>query len=235
MIKTLAYGLLYTLVIGVFSACNSDCHDKGNCAPVHYIWDLGEAKNYLWADTGSFWIYKNSKTGELDTQTCVGAITYWVHTQGTTNYAKHITIDYEVLSRRIFSTFNQWEYNDKTNSVNPNAATLENNKIVNRTVAGEGINYPFFFPAKFSYNYGTSNALTTCTNIDTSIIVNGQTYDHVVVFEINMDDIWYPNDHPMATRYPNAFYYWVKSVGLIKRYNKGENYSWDLIDYKIQP
>ncbi len=232
MIKTFAYSLFYTLVIGLFSACNSDCHDKGNCAPVHYIWDLGEAKNYLWADTGSYWIYKNSKTGELDTQTCVGAITYWVHTQGTTNYAKHITIDYEVLSRRIFSSFNQWEYNDKTNSVNPNAATLENNRIVNRTVAGEGINYPFFFPAKISYNYGTSNALTTCTNTDTSIIVNGQTYDHVIVFDINMDEIW---EEKLGCIRPNTKYYWVKNIGLIKKTMNRCNYSWDLIDYKIKP
>src|SRR5574343_49048 len=151
MIKTFAYGLLYTLVIGLFSACNSDCHDKGNCAPEYYKYDLGEAKNYLWADTGSYWIYKNSKTGELDTQTCVGAITYWVHTQGTTNYAKHVTIDYEVLSRRIFSTFNQWEYNDKTTGANPNVAVLENNIIIDRTVGGEGINCPFFYPPKINY------------------------------------------------------------------------------------
>lgn len=234
MIKTLAYGLFYSLVIGVFSSCNSDCHDKGNCAPEYYKYDLGEAKNYLWADTGSYWIYKNSKTGELDTQTCVGAITYWVHDYGSTNYSKHITIDYEVLSRRIFSSFNQWEYNDKTSFYNPDAMRIQQT-FVDRTVAGEGISNPFFYPAKFNEKGGVSNTVTTCINTDTSIIVNGQTYDHVVVFDINMDDIWYPNDHPMATRYPNAFYYWVKSVGLIKRYNKGENYSWDLIDYKIKP
>ena len=231
MIKTLAYGLLYTLVIGVFSACNSDCHDKGNCAPVHYIWDLGEAKNYLWADTGSYWIYKNSKTGELDTQTCVGAITYWVHTQGTTNYAKHVTIDYEMLSRRIFSTFNQWEYNDKTTGANPNAV-LENNIIIDRTVGGEGINCPFFYPPKINYKYGTSNALTTCTNIDTSIIVNGQTYDHVVVFDINIDEIW---EDKLGCIRPNTKYYWVKNIGLIKKTMNRCNYSWDLIDYKIKP
>ncbi len=234
MSKTICV-FLWMLVLQTMTSCNSDCHDKGNCDPEYYRFDLGEAKSYLWADTGSYWIYKNSKTGELDTQTCVGAITYWVNTKGTTNYAKHITIDYEVLYRKLYSTYNQWEYVDKTNSVNPNSATLENNKIVNRTVAGQGINYPFLFPASINYKYGTSNSLTTCTNTDTSIIVNGKTYDHVVVFEMNMDDIWYPNDHPLATRYPNAFYYWVKDIGLIKRYNKGENYSWDLIDYKIKP
>lgn len=232
MIKTLAYGLFYTLVIGVFSACNSDCHDKGNCDPEYYKYDLGEAKNYLWADSGSYWIYKNSKTGELDTQTCVGAITYWVHDYGSTKYSKHITIDYEVLYRRLFSTFNKWEYIDKTNGFNPDAGTPQHNTIVDRTVGGEGINIPFSYPFVKGLGGGTGSSSTTCTNIDTSIIVNGQTYDHVVVFDINIDEIW---EEKLGCIRPNTKYYWVKNIGLIKKTMNRCNYSWDLIDYKIKP
>ena len=224
--------LIFYLFIIFLNACNSDCHDKGNCDPEYYRWDLGEARDYLWADTGSYWIYKNSKTGELDTQTCIGATTYWVTAHGTTNYAKHITIDNEVLYRRIFSSFNQWVYIDKTNGVNPNAATRENNKILYRSVSGEGINYPFIFPANLKSCYGTSNALTTCTNTDTSLVVNGQTYDHVVVFDVNIDEIW---EEKLACIRPNTKYYWVKNIGLIRKTMNRCNYSWDLIDYKIIP
>lgn len=233
MQKTFKF-VYYICFIGILMSCNSDCHDKGNCDPEYYRFDLGEAKNYLWADSGSYWIYKNSKTGELDTQTCLGANTYWVNTKGSTKYSKHITIDYEVLYRRLYSSFNRWEYIDKTSFYNPDAMRTQQT-FVDRTVSGEGISNPFFYPANLHEKGGISNTVTTCTNKDTSIVVNGQTYDHVVVFEMNMDDIWYPNDHPMATRYPNALYYWSKTIGLIKRFNKGENYAWDLIDYKIVP
>ena len=220
------------LIIVLNGACNSDCHDKGNCDPEYYKYDLGEAKNYLWADSGSYWIYKNSKTGELDTQTCVGAITYWVHDYGSTKYSKHITIDYEVLYRRLFSTFNKWEYIDKTSGFNPDAGTPQHNTIVDRTVGGEGINIPFSYPFVKGLGGGTGSSSTTCTNIDTSIIVNGQTYDHVVVFDINIDEIW---EEKLGCIRPNTKYYWVKNIGLIKKTMNRCNYSWDLIDYKIKP
>lgn len=234
MIKPILYcfgGFLFAVFL---NACNSDCHDKGNCDPEYYRYDLGEARNYLWADTGSYWIYKNSKTGELDTQTCIGAITYWVTAHGTTKYAKHITVDYEVLYRRIFSTYNQWTYIENTSFYNPNAMRTQQ-CFLDRSVSGEGVCNPFFFPAVVNEKGGISNTITTCTNIDTSLVVNGQNYDHVVVFDINIDQIWYPNSYPLVDKYPNVKYLWVRNIGLVKRINLKENYSWDLIDYKIIP
>ncbi len=227
-----SYLLILIFVTFALNACNSDCHDKGNCDPEYYRWDLGEAKSYLWADTGSYWIYKNSKTGELDTQTCVGSKTYWVNVKGNTNYAKHITIDYEVLNRRLYSTYNKWYYNDKTTDANPNVAVLENNIIVDRTVGGQGINIPFSYPFVKGLGGNTGSSSTTCTNTDTSIIVNGKTYDHVVVFDVNMDEIW---EEKLGCIRPNTKYFWVKNIGLIKKTMNRCNYSWDLIDYKIIP
>lgn len=231
MIKPLMYCFGVFLFTVLLNACNSDCHDKGNCDPEYYRYDLGEARNYLWADTGSYWIYKNSKTGELDTQTCIGATTYWVTAHGTTNYSKHITVDYEVLYRRIFSTYNQWTYIENTSFYNPNAMRTQQ-CFIDRSVSGEGINHPFFMPASVYESGGTSNALTTCTNTDTSLVVNGQNYDHVVVFDINMDEIW---EEKLGCIRPNSKYYWVKNIGLIRKTMNRCNYSWDLIDYKIIP
>jgi len=230
MSKTICI-FLWIVVLQTMTSCNSDCHDKGNCDPEYYRFDLGEAKNYLWADTGSYWIYKNSKTGELDTQTCVGAKTYWVNTKGSTNYSKHITIDYEVLYRKLYSTFNQWEYVDKTSFYNPDAMR-PNKTYLFRDVYGEGQNNPFWFPASKSDEGGSGSSTTTCTNTDTSIIVNGKTYDHVVVFDVNIDEIW---EEKLGCIRPNTKYYWVKNIGLIKKTMNRCNYSWDLIDYKIEP
>ncbi len=231
MQKTFKF-VYYICFIGILMSCNSDCHDKGNCDPEYYRFDLGEAKNYLWADSGSYWIYKNSKTGELDTQTCLGANTYWVNTKGSTKYSKHITIDYEVLYRRLYSSFNRWEYIDKTNGFNPDAGTPQHNTIVDRTVGGEGLNIPFSYPFVKGLGGGTGSSSTNCTNTDTSIVVNGQTYDHVVVFDINIDEIW---EEKLGCIRPNSSYYWVKDIGLIKKKMNRCDYAWDLIDYKIVP
>jgi hypothetical protein len=65
----------FAILILVLAACNDrsdDCHDDGTCPPENYRFELGELKSYLWAKPGSYWIYKNTKTGDLDTQICTG-------------------------------------------------------------------------------------------------------------------------------------------------------------------
>lgn len=230
------FKLLYILFIGGLLALSScrDCHEKGNCDPEYYRYDLGEARDYLWAAAGSYWIYRNTKTGELDTQTCLSAKTYWVNDHGSTKYSQHITVDYEVLLRVLKSSYNGWLYEDKTSFYNPDAMRTQKT-FVDRNVYGEGINNPFWHPMHINEKGGTSSSVTTCVNTDTTIQINTTLYDSVAVFEIDMDDIWYPNSHPIVTRYPKARYYWVKTVGLIMRRNLSQSYSWELIDYKILP
>lgn len=49
-----------------------------------------------------------------------------------------------------------------------------------------------------------------------------------------LDYIWYPRNYtPIEMKYPRAIYYWAKDVGLVKRENTKETYSWELIKYNI--
>ncbi|HEY1047063.1 MAG TPA: hypothetical protein VGF79_11530 [Bacteroidia bacterium] len=210
-------------------SCKRDCHETGTCDPEYYRFELGEAKDYLWAGKGSYWIYKNSKTGDLDTQICTSAKTYWIKKQGSTNYSKNITVEYEVLSRNISSSFNDWAYIDETSFYNPDALRSKKTEL-ERTAIGEGINRPFLHPFVLKDKSGTSSSVTTCIHTDTSITIQGKTYDHVAVFEIDMDEIW---EEKLNCIRPNSVYWWAKGVGLIRRDMKRCDYSWELIEYNI--
>ncbi len=69
--KNLLFILLLLNLVWALPSCGpKDCHDDGTCPPEYYRFKLGEAKDYLWAKPGSYWIYKNTLNGALDTQTC---------------------------------------------------------------------------------------------------------------------------------------------------------------------
>ncbi len=223
---------LFSLIVWS-SACkdrNVDCKSNGTCPEEYYKFYLGEAKNYLWAGKGSYWIYKNSKTGELDTQTVTYCKTYWLNARGTQNSTRHINVDYEVLSRGIYSSFNQWTYEDRTGGVSPDGISFNGTYrlILDRLVASQSINTPFFMP----FIKGAYSGYTLCSNSDTTININSKNYTNVKVFTIDMDFIWEPKLNCIR---PNTYYYWVKDIGLVKKLMKTCNYSWDLIDYKIEP
>lgn len=224
-----AYFNLFTIacLLLLLIACESDCQKKGNCPPEYYRFELGEAKNYLWASKGSYWIYRNTKTGDLDTQTVTTCKTYWVSDRGTTKYTKHISVDYEVLVRLLKSTFNGWEYKDKTSFYNADALRPFKTYLV-RTISnsGQSINDPFWMPAFKNENGGATN----CVNVDTTITIGSKVYEHVVVFDIDIDAIW---ENKLGCIRPNSRYYWVKDIGLVKKEMNRCNYSWELIDYKI--
>ncbi len=220
------------LILGVSGCKDKPCNETGDCPPEYYRFRLNESANYIWADTGSWWIYKNTQTGELDTQT----VTYFkfdsVIVKGTYDYSKHITIEDDILEREIFSTYSQWLYSDKTERHHPNTLSggASLSVILNRNVSSEGEIYPFFYPFNVDYVTGNGSSSTYCRGVDSSIVVQGKTYFNVVRFELDKDDIW---ERKLNCIRSNNIYYWAKDVGLIKKQMKTCNYSWELIDYKI--
>lgn len=217
----------FSFLLLLLSSCETDCHKKGNCPPENYRFELGEAKQYLWAAPGSYWIYRNTKTGDLDTQTVTYCKTYWVSDRGTNKSTKHISVDYEVLARGVKSSFNVWEYQDKTSFYNADALRPYKTYLV-RTIStiGQSINDPFWLPASINENGGTTN----CINVDTTIVIKSKVYEHVVVFDIDIDAIW---ENKLGCIRPNSRYYWAKDIGLIKKEMNRCDYAWELIDYKI--
>jgi hypothetical protein len=228
--------LLLVSIIFIFNACkDKDCTKDGSCPPQFYRFELGEAKSYLWALPGSYWIYKNTKTGDLDTQVCISLFVDTITVKGKQDFSRFKTVTYDKLYRTIHSSFNDWNYVDVTGNPGVDGISFKNEYriIIDRQVSDEGIITPFFYPFQTGTYSGNGSSNTECKGMDSTMQLQGKTYFNVAKFEIDMDNIWYPNDHPVATRYPNANFYWAKDVGLIKRENKSENYSWELIDYYI--
>lgn len=233
--KNLFFILLLLNLVWALPSCGpKDCQDDGTCPPEYYRFTLGEAKDYLWAKPGSYWIYKNTLNGALDTQTCTYFYFDSTTVKGNYDHSKHIIITYDILKRKLYSTFNKWIYSEYTREHNPNATPFSTGRtVLMREVGGEGLISAFHTPFTIGTYSGTGSENTIYTGMDTTLTLQGKVFDRVVKFELDMDDIWYDNNHPLPTRYPNAVYYWAKNVGLIKRENKSEKYSWELIDYNI--
>ncbi len=231
------YFILAALVAIFFASCkDKDCKENGTCPPEFYRYELGEGKDYLWAKTGSYWIYKNTKTGDLDTQVVTGFAIDSIIIRGTQEYSKHRTIKYDKLQRSIKSTYHsKWIYLEKTLPPEPDGTSF-NGKfriILDRSVSGEGVITPFFHPFMPHAFSGNGSSTTEFVGLDTVLVLNGHTYYKIARFELDMDDIWYSNTHPIATQYPNCVYFWDDGVGLIKMQNKSENYAWELVEYNI--
>jgi hypothetical protein len=217
---------IFTITIFLFNSC------KKPKKPIYYSNPLGEAKEYLWANLGSYWIYQNDKTGELDTQTIIAAKNYWKKRTGTRESTKHITIEYEYLIRQIYSTYNKWKYDDMTAEYNPDASRTQK-VIVNRDAygaPGSGQTNPFRHPFVLNDRGGSGVSITTCTNTDTTIILNGKAHEHIAVFRVFLSGI---DERKTNCLNPTILYYWEKDIGLIKKDMTKCGYSWDLIDYNI--
>lgn len=227
--------LLTVIAVAILASCSdrsTDCHNDGTCPPEYYRFELGELKPYLWAKQGSYWIYKNTKTGDLDTQICTGFYFDSAISKGTKAYSKHITIKYDVLQRSISSSFNKWTFYDKVGGYDANATPLVNFASFNleRSYSeGPGWIIAMFYP--FIDNQSRSNGASkiTCIDMDSTLIMQGNLYNNVVRFDIDMDAI----DEINCPNIPVTSYYWAKEFGLIKKIVKNCNYSWELIECKV--
>ena len=205
-----------------------DCHEDGTCAEDYRRMPLGEAKNYLYALPGSYWIYKNSASGDLDTQVCVGFICDTVIRKGTRNDTKHITVEYERIRRSIESSFNNCSYYDITGFYNPDAIRPLKTAL-ERNASNSGSNFIFLHPFEIGSNGGDGFSTSTCKGVDSSMVVQGKTFYYVAKIDIDLDTV----EEKDCQKILSTTYYWAKDIGVIKKVINNCNYSWELIDYNI--
>ncbi|MDI1235054.1 MAG: hypothetical protein PSX81_12285 [bacterium] len=221
--------MLFSLVIFLNNGCKpKDCNKDGSCAEEFYFAKFGEVKNYLWALDSSYWIYKNSKTGELDTQICIGFSYYTVKVRGTLNYSKYKVYEYDKISRTLYSTYYKTSIIDKTGDHFPDSRENSiNDVILNRRIYGVGEVDVFLNPFELGLGLGDGSSYTKFIGLDSTLTVQGKTYYSVAKFDIDFDYTW--DD----INYTGGVYYWAKDVGIIKHTHKVGKYSWELTDYKI--
>jgi hypothetical protein len=119
-----------TVLLIVQTACNRDCHKNRTCAPIHYKFNLDSIKPYIWAEKGSYWIYKDTKTGDLDTNICVDYALDTLYDKGTYEYSNNISVEYQRMYVTVWSTKYKWYIYYKTNLIYADEHDLdEENRI----------------------------------------------------------------------------------------------------------
>lgn len=224
--------LTFILLLVYLQSCRDKNSNGINFEPVYYRFPIDSmAKAYFWANEGSYWIYQNTKTGELDTQVVTHIDSFWVQVKGSFETTKHRTIDYERILKITSSSYFKWIYRDRTAGFAADYTLREDACIVDRLASGEGVNVPFFYPFKIGSQYGDGNSITTCISIDTSLIVNNIHFKNVTVFETKLDGI---DEDKLYCKNPTSLYYWAKGIGLIRKELRICDYTWNLIEYEIK-
>jgi hypothetical protein len=220
--------ILIATMIVLCTCKKKDCKKDGTCPPEFYRYKLGEAERYLGARTGSYWIYKDTFTGTLDTQFCTGYYLDSITTKGNQVFSKHVTVTYDQLFFDISTSSRKSVYHCSTNPFTANATTQGYRIILDRGIGGSGVEC-FFYPFDLGIHAGTYHT-TECLGTDSTMVVQGKTYREVVKFKISLDGSWEEGGLPLFT---GSIYYWAKDVGLIRREGIHKPGNWELIDYKI--
>ena len=77
---------------------------------------------------------------------------------------------------------------------------------------------------------GTGSSYTTYIGMDSTLTIQGKTYQNVAKFDIDLDGVW-SKTYPYTTT--GSTYYWAKDVGLVKRTATHRDENWELIEYNI--
>lgn len=239
MKKEKKHKLLLIISLLIISSCRDKDPTKPGYqrkppAPVYLKYRLGSAKEYMWFNPGSYWIYKNTKTNALDTVTCKNLYYDSFVVKGIEDYSKHITVDFDRLITNYYSTYNKLSFEDNTSFFNPNSTPIRDYFYpINRsTNEGREIS-PFYYPFDESRLSGNGFSQTKFKTLIPNLNINSFNFNNVGIFETDFDAIWYPKDSINSIQYPKSKHYWAQNIGLIKRENISENYSWELIDYNI--
>lgn len=185
---------------------------------------LGEAKDYLFFKPGSWWIYKNSYTNELDTMILTNCFLDTLHAENSSK-----KLEYEVISYTVQSLRDNAEYVTNCYEMNIDLPRFRIAWAIEcERIRGKSLNYhiqsdlsnQFYYP--FDDN-GRGGATTTYfkERID-SLLVNGEVYRDIVSFTVEHDGTYpYPNKYILDGG--NSIYYWAKNYGIIKI----QNDTWD--------
>jgi hypothetical protein len=211
-------------------SCKKTCQEKGNCPPEFYNFTLGEAKDYLWAEKGSFWIYKNTKTGELDTQTCVGYKVDVFSNKGTYDYSQHVTVQYEKLNSTIYTSKYKRNIYQYTNSVTANSHTLFQERVILTRETHGGLANCFYYPIDSGYYAGTASHTCRFSSLVDTLVLQGKTFYNVLTYYVSSDNTW--GDNPPYTD-PGVSYFWCKGIGIIKKVDEDKTEAWELLEYNI--
>ncbi len=220
------------------------CKDKNNDKPPvdlgHFSLDSTVAP-YLYFKSGSWWVYKNDSTGEIDSQ-----VMNWSDYRLINAISEKRKYSYNDIVTVIKSASNGYYYDVSSMGL---AADSYNWKYSMRWTRSrhksgdyDGINSVFLYPLDSTFDFGSASEESHFRGLIPKMDLNGFTFYDVLKFEVKGDASW-PDSEMITTDNGISTYYWAKGIGLIKvsnddfdmRYNPPirKTQSWEIINYKI--
>jgi hypothetical protein len=249
--RKLIRNLLVTFIL--LALCTaSNCKKPNPKTPIYLIYRLEDAKEYLYFKPGSYWIYENDSTKEIDSVFVTSCDTFTVTKHGTTEDTRHITLHQELIDMHLKSNrVDYWgrthEYNLYTRSSSPDdlpnpvrAYIFTKQDYYTTGPGGNGIDDVFLHPYDKTWITGI-NSTINYENLSLNFNVGVNYFDSVRVFLVQEDGI-FPQSKIGVFQGGKCWYYYAKNIGLVKLTNKGAKLvnnilitqSWNLIRYKIQ-
>ena len=211
--------------------------------PITITYKLGEVANYMVFKQGTYWVYENDVTGEIDSQWVTSCQVGQYTQKGTEAYSSHITLIQDFFEMNIATNFidgygdnPRWKVSSWGASVN-GYPSITQGYLVSKTKKANttGSTCDVFIKPYYTGSNHSVYQISLLTNYD----LNGTNYDTVRVFRVGADRCGFQSKIPTANG--TSDYYFAKNFGLIKIYNMSFrasdgvplNQTWSLIRKKI--
>ena len=247
--------LLLSVSVLIFDSCcrSSECQCReqwgeyvDDCTPKSFgPYPLGGAKDYLYFKRGSYWIYKNSFTGELDSLYLAYCDTFVKTTKGS-DY-RWLEVKYTAIEFKLRSDIYNASYRSYTQRVLPDVTGFDPNNFFSVQFCemsfdepksgSSGYIFQYPFPKKNNpnkYEHYDQIKWTDSTFYDVGVFYND-------LYSYNM--IRMPKNVPGGCGPTNlGKFYWGKGVGIVAMedslylYSNNEKHlnRWELIRYHLE-
>jgi len=216
----------YKLLAIALLTLSLSCCKRDDDAPSEPITLLApqEVKDYVLFQPGTYWVYENSITQELDSVYVYETLNEITRFEGDGQI-----VDFEQIIVNTFSEFEQYNHKYKLDAPVLEALQFYNPRIKRvKTKPGDyvGETIVLFHPYNVGdkrYPLGT-NGYVELIDFKLSFELGGNIYQEVLIYK-NVEDA--------SEGYKNVNYYFAKHIGLIKREIIDNTESWELIRYNI--
>lgn len=245
--------LLLSLLI-INSCCKSKkckCRKEwgenvSDCTPVHFgPFPLGGAKDYLYFKRGSWWVYRNSLSGETDSIYTEQCDTFVVDAKG--NFEKWKTMTYTTIGYHLRSDVNNVDYIYNRIAWAPDLTSFKDHgysqtqqKAILTPTDSRGPYLIFTYP--FQNNPMADQLMMTSYPV---MSIQGNQYNNVISFQSDISDntVQLPTKLSYGVVYGGVNkYYWAKNYGLVQietMLNKTSDHSviwqkWELVKCHLE-
>lgn len=205
---------------------------------------LGDVKDYCVFKLGTYWVYENDLTHDIDSHWVSSCNVYEVTQKGTEDHSKHITLKQELFDMIVKTNFVDgvgnkcyWQYYTTGTSVNAYPEPKPVFWITCRKVWKSNGTYNDIFLKPYTSD---KSAIVCQKEFYEKYTLNTASYDSVRVMRIGNDGVFPESKTPTGCGGVSD-YYFAKGVGIIKMYSEtyrmfdGKPWfqTWSLIRKKI--